>query len=148
MTYHSMHQVASSALSFLLSPFNWIIILLIAAYSIRERGFKNVCRIMALCIFLLFSNAWLLDWYAKKWQPQPVVINKGMAYSCGIVAGGFASPDPDENGYFNATADRFIQTVKLYKLGIIQNILISGGNGKIDKINFREASWVKTELTA
>jgi uncharacterized SAM-binding protein YcdF (DUF218 family) len=71
-----------------------------------------------------------------------------MAYSCGIVAGGFASPDPDENGYFNATADRFIQTVKLYKLGIIQNILISGGNGKVDKINFREASWVKTELTA
>ena len=140
--------MASYILSFLLSPFNWIIILVIATYFIRERRFKKVCRILALCIFLLFSNVWLLDWYAKKWQPRPVVINIGIAYSCGIVPGGFASPDTDENGYFNATADRFIQTVKLYKLGIIKNILISGGNGKIDKINFREASWVKTELTA
>jgi uncharacterized SAM-binding protein YcdF (DUF218 family) len=141
-----MHQVASAVLSFLLSPLNWIILLLIAGYFLRKALLKKICRIVALCIFLLFSNEWLLDWYAKKWQPAPVVISTGIAYSCGIVPGGFASPDADDNGYFNATADRFIQVVKLYKLGVIKHILISGGNGKIESKNFREGHWVKGEL--
>ena len=143
-----MHQVASSVLSFFLSPFYWIIILVIAGYFLRKALLKKICRFLALCIFLLFSNAWLLDWYAKNWQPPPVVINTGIAYSCGIVPGGFASPGADENGYFNSTSDRFIQVVKLYKLGNIKHILISGGNGKVDITTFREGAWVKTELTA
>jgi uncharacterized SAM-binding protein YcdF (DUF218 family) len=77
-----------------------------------------------------------------------VVIRPGSTYSCGIVLGGFASTDANENGYFNATADRFIQAVKLFKLGNIKHILICGGNGKKVKKNFREAAWVKGELTA
>ncbi len=101
---------------------------------------------MALLIFLLFGNSWLLDWYAKKWQPAPVAINAGMVYSCGIVPGGFASPDADENGYFNGTADRFIQALKLYRQQKITHILISGGNGKVNEKNFREGAWVKGEL--
>ena len=142
-----MYQAASSVISLFLSPFNWIIILTVTGYFLRKPLSKKICRILALCIFLLFSNSWLLDWYAKKWQPAPVVI-RGNVYSCGIVPGGFASPDANENGYFNPTADRFIQAVKLYKLGEIKHILISGGNGKVDKKNFREGVWVKGELTA
>lgn len=141
-----MHQVASAVLSFFLSPFNWIIILVIAGYFSRKPFFKKICGITALCIFLVFSNPWLLDWYAKKWQPPPAKINSGDVYSCGIVPGGFASPDADENGYFNGASDRFIQAVKLYRTGTIKNILISGGNGKINKKNFREGAWVKGEL--
>ncbi len=102
--------------------------------------------ILALCIFLIFSNAWLLNLYAKKWQPAPIVLGSGSLYSCGIVLGGFASTDDNENGYFNATADRYIQVLKLYKLGNITHILISGGNGKRNKKNFREGAWVRNEL--
>jgi uncharacterized SAM-binding protein YcdF (DUF218 family) len=142
-----MHQVTSSVLSFFLSPLNWIIILVIAGFFLRKALFKKICRILALCIFLLFGNTWLLNRYAKNWQPSPVSINNGFAYSCGIVPGGFASPDSDGNGYFNSSADRFIQAVKLYKLGEIKHILISGGNGKTEKKNFREGAWVKGELT-
>ena len=141
-----MHQLASSVLSFLLSPFNWIIILLLAGYFLRKPFLKKICRIIALCIFLLFGSSWLLDWYAKNWQPTPVVIQPGNIYSCGIVPGGFASVDADDNGYFNATADRFIQVLKLFKQGKIRHILINGGNGKIDKESFREGAWVKREL--
>ena len=143
-----MHQLTSSVLSFFLSPFYWMIILVIAGYFLRKALFKKICRILALCIFIIFSNTGLLNWYAKKWQPSPVGINKDFAYSCGIVPGGFASPDINGNGYFNSSADRFIQAVKLYKLGEIKHILISGGNGKTIKKNFREGAWVKGELTA
>jgi uncharacterized SAM-binding protein YcdF (DUF218 family) len=141
-----MHQVASSVLSFFLSPFNWIILLVIAGYFLHKALYRRRCRILALCIFILFGNSWLLDWYAKKWQPAPLVIGTGTSYSCGIVPGGFASPDSHGNGHFNATADRFIQAVKLYKLGKIKHILINGGNGKADKMSFREGAWVKGEL--
>jgi uncharacterized SAM-binding protein YcdF (DUF218 family) len=142
-----MHHLASSILSFFLSPFNWIIILIIAAYFFRKAALKKFCRIMALFIFVVFGNQWFLNWYAKEWQPAPVGINTKVKYSCGIVPGGFASPDDDGNGYFNNTADRFIQAEKLYKLGIIKHILISGGNGKFTDKNFREGAWAKTELS-
>ena len=138
--------MASSVLSFFLSPFNWVIILLIAAYFLRRYSLKKACGIMALFIFLVFGNEWLLNWYANNWQPKPVAVNREISYSCGIVLGGFASPDADANGYFNSAADRFIQAVKLYKLGEIKHILICGGNGKSDEKSFREGAWVKGEL--
>jgi uncharacterized SAM-binding protein YcdF (DUF218 family) len=141
-----MHQFVSAVLSFLLSPVNLIILLLIAGYLFRPVSIKRSCRIGALVLFLLFSNQWLLDLYASKWQPPPALINPGTMYSCGIVPGGFASPDASGNGYFNASADRFIQALKLYKLGQITHILVSGGNGKAELKTFREAEWVKKEL--
>ena len=141
-----MHQFASSLISILLSPFNWIIILVLAALVFRKRSTKKFCFIFAFCIFILFGNPALFNWYAKTWQQAPVAINSLTQYSCGIVPGGFASPDEKGEGYFNSTSDRFIQAIKLYKLGIIKHLLISGGNGKQDDNNFREAAWVKVEL--
>lgn len=141
-----MHQFASSLFSILLSPFNWIIMLLLVSLMIRKRSIKRICWTGSLIIFLLFGNAWLFNLYAKKWQPTPVAIDTSIQYSCGIVAGGFASPDANDNGYFNSAADRFIQVVKLYRLGIIKHILVSGGNGKTDDNHFREGAWVKGEL--
>ena len=141
-----MYQFASILLSYLLSPFNLIILLVLAGYFKRKFFAGKVFNVSALCLFLLFSNSWLLNWYAGKWQPSPGIINRKIIYSCGIVPGGFASPDADGKGYFNATADRFIQAVKLFKVGEISHILISGGNGKVDKKSFREGAWTKNEL--
>jgi uncharacterized SAM-binding protein YcdF (DUF218 family) len=142
-----MHHLASNIVSFFLSPLNWVFVFVIAAYFFRKASHKKICRFMAVCIFIVFGNQWLLTWYAKKWQPEPVAINNNLKYSCGIVPGGFASPDAEGKGYFNSTADRFIQAEKLYKLGIIKNILISGGNGKFDNTNFHEGAWAKNELS-
>src|SRR5690606_29266430 len=41
-----------------------------------------------------------------------------------------------------------IQTAKMFHTGVIEHILISGGNGKIDVASFREAAFVKRELVA
>ena len=141
-----MHQFASSVASIVLSPFNWIIVLLIAAYFIRKKSLKKTFIILAICLFIVFGNHWLLNVYAYKWQPKPVAANTLPVYSCGIVPGGFASPRENSDGYFNASADRFIQAVKLYRLGKVQHLLISGGNGKPGDKNFQEAAWVKTQL--
>lgn len=143
-----MHEIASYIISFFLSPFNWIVIFILAGFLLRGNRTRKICRVVALCIFLFFSSPLLLECYAKWWQPAPVTISKNASYSCGIVPGGFASPDALGNGYFNATADRFIQVEKLYKQGNISHILISGGNGKVNDASFREGAWVKDELIA
>ena len=141
-----MHHLFSSILSFFLSPFHWIVLLLLASFLFRRTAVKRTCRIISLALFLVFGNDFLLDWYARNWQPEPVVIAPAQSFSCGIVPGGFASPDIDGNGTFNGTADRFIQALKLYKLGHISHILVSGGNGKEELKTFREGEWVKKEL--
>ena len=141
-----MHAILSSIASYFLSPFNWLVILLIAGFLFRRKNYKRACFIAALCIFLVFGNQWLLNVYIRNWQPQPVKLAASKTYSCGIVAGGFASPDTHAQGFFNSAADRFIQILKLYKTGKIKNIMVSGGNGKPDEHAFREGAWVKTQL--
>jgi uncharacterized SAM-binding protein YcdF (DUF218 family) len=141
-----MHVLASTIAAFLLSPFNWLFLLLIAGRLLRKRPLKRTAFILALLVFIIFGNEALLNLYAKKWQPAPSAVNSAISYSCGIVPGGFGSPDAGGNGYFNLSSDRFIQAVKLYKAGEIKHILITGGNGKLNDASFREAGWAKGEL--
>lgn len=141
-----MHQFLSSLFSLFLSPFNWIVVLLLAAWIFRKRRFKKVLIILAVCIFIIFGNSWLLNFTAKKYQPSRISIESLPVYSCGIVPGGFAGVDNDGNGLFNSAADRFIQAVKLYKHGKVKHLIISGGNAKSNNPLYQEAAWVKNEL--
>ena len=138
----------SAIVSLFLSPLNWIVVLIVASWLVRKRRMKKIFVVAAITLFVVFGNRWLLNVFARNWQPAPVAVSSLPVYDCGIVAGGFASPDDAANGYFNATADRFVQTVKLYNAGKIKHILISGGNGKDSDERFREAAWVKGELLA
>ena len=142
-----MRQFASQLLSFFLSPAVWIILLIVWQYFLKNNTAKKRCRLFAIGIFLLFSNQWFLNSYARLWQPTPQDVTADSAYSCGILLGGFGSPDAYNNsGYFNSSADRFIQAVKLYKQGKIEHILVSGGNGKKEVQQFNEGEWAMHEL--
>lgn len=143
-----MRDFLSSIVSLFLSPFNWLLVLLLLAWLVKSRKWKKVCGIAAVIVFILFGNPALLNLYARWWQPKPVAIPEGNRYSCGIVTGGFGSPDAEGRGYFNISSDRFIQTLLLYQTGKISHILISGGNGKKDDAAFREAHWAKKQFLA
>ncbi len=127
-------------------PFTWILALLIAAIIVKSPLRRRKLLIAATSITLVFSNMFLLDQFAKRWdigtatlQPQP--------YSCVIVLGGFTSEDANGNGFFNVDADRFIQGLKLYTTGRASHILITSGNGNVIHDKFAEADWVKTQLS-
>lgn len=143
-----MHQTISLIVTFFLFPINWILMLIVAQYIFKSDKAKKICRGSAIAIFFIFTNIFLITWYANWWQPKPRDVSNDAPYSCGILLGGFGSPDYDGKGYFNATADRFIQTVKLYKQQKIQHILVSGGNGKATSKTFSEGNWVGDELKA
>ncbi len=142
------HQIGSFILSIIFSPSIWIIFLIILYIVFKNPEKKRRTITWALILFLVFSNPIILNEYAKWWQPKPRDISKDSPFSCAILLGGFGSPDVDETGYFNSTADRFIQAEKLYKLGKIQHILINGGNGKLKMKGFNEAEWAKKEFIA
>ncbi len=141
-----MHLIASTILSFFLTPVNWIFLMIIAMFVFKDQKRKKYCRNTALGIFFLFSNSWILNSYAKFWQPAKRDVSADAPYSCAVLLGGFGSPDENDIGYFNSSADRFIQAVRLYKLGKIRHILINGGNGKILNKEFNEGEWTKGEL--
>lgn len=141
-----MHAFFSTLMGFILNPFLWVICLLIMAALLRKPRFKKYCMIAAIAIGIVFSNSMLLNWFARQYQPAPVNLAADANFSCGIIAGGFASPDRDGNGNFNAAADRFIQALRLYKMNQISHIMITGGNGKTALKTFREANYVKQEL--
>ena len=144
--YRLMHNLISTVAYFVLAPSLWILVLFALAFFAKRSTVKKVFNLFGLLLFLLFSNPWLLNWYARQYQPSPVRLAADITYSCGIVPGGFASPDKDGNAVFNSTADRFIQVLKLYRQGHISHILVSGGNGKKEMKAFREGAWVKNQF--
>jgi uncharacterized SAM-binding protein YcdF (DUF218 family) len=136
----------SKILEFFIYPFSWIVILTITALFIKKPRLKKKLFIAAAALFFIFSDSFLLNQFAKRWDIQPNNLNETHTYSCAIVLGGFSSDFANGKGYFNGSADRFIQALKLYETGKVTHILITGGNGNLIADSFREGDWVKTQL--
>lgn len=142
-----MRLMISQFIAFLLSPVVWVVLLVIWQFFTQKPVKQKRIRWATLVIFLLFSNQLLLNCYARFWQPEPTNLGKDSVYSCGILLGGYGNPDgKDTLGYFNKSADRFIQAVLLYRSGKIKTLLITGGNGEQQTKEFNETVWSIAQL--
>ena len=136
----------SKILEFFIYPFSWIIILAVAALLVKKPLLKKKLFVSAAIVLFIFSEPVVINQFAKLWDIQPVPLKKKGAYSCAIVLGGFSSELANGGYYFNGSADRFIQALKLFQTGRVTHILITGGNGSLLPDSFRESDWVKTQL--
>ncbi len=136
----------SKILEFFIYPFSWIVILVIAAIFIKKPGLKKKLLIGAALVFFVFSDSFLLNQFTKRWDVKRPALNESVTYSCAIVLGGFSSDLADGTAYFNGSADRFIQALKLFQTGKVTHILVTGGNGTLIPDSFRESDWVKIQL--
>jgi uncharacterized SAM-binding protein YcdF (DUF218 family) len=143
-----MFFIFSKLLIIFIYPFTWILGFLIAAILIKKPVLKRRLLITTAVLSLIFSNPFLLDQFAKRWDIAPVPLKKSGSYSCVIVLGGFTGEDANGNGVFNVAADRFIEGLKLIVTGKASHILITSGNGNLLHDKFAEADWVKTQLKA
>lgn len=141
-----MFFILSKLLISFLSPLIWILIFFIIGWATKRKKLKKICLRISLILFILFSNPFLLDQFARFWDEKETSLRPGRNYSCAIVLGGFASEDYRGDGYFNGTSDRFIQAIKLKAEGKVSHILISGGNSKLLPTDFRESNWVASQL--
>lgn len=141
-----MYFILSKVLLFLLFPLLWVFALFIIALFAKSPKRKKRFFIIALVVMYFFSAPFFLNQFATWWSVKPVTVKKSNIYSCAIVLGGFSSGGQNGAGYFNASADRFIQGIKVLAIGKATHLLITGGNGGLIPNQFSEGNWVKTQL--
>lgn len=100
-----------------------------------------------LLLFLFFSNPYIIHKIVIAWQYPLKEMKQGEQYETGILLAGFVGFETKtKQGYYGGASDRFIQAVRLYKLGHIQKILVTGGSGSIWRQQYKEADFVKEQL--
>lgn len=123
----------------------WVLGLIVAAVIIKNKKWKKRLFISAGIVFYVFSIPFIFEKFGRLWDVSTYPPTNAR-YSCVIVLGGFSSAGGVDGGHFTNAADRFIQSAKLLTTKRASHILISGGNGNLVPGEFREATWVKTQL--
>jgi len=84
-------------------------------------------------MLLFFSNEFIANEVMKAWEIQTTPFKAMSHHKIGIILTGGANTalTPKDRVYFHGAVDRVIHSVQLYKLHLIDTILISGGSGKL-----------------
>lgn len=140
-----MFFILSKTLNYLVMPLTIITLCLLLSFLIRKKQWRFGLRIAALALLLLFSNEFIANEVMKRWEVDGRPYSSMSHYKLGIVLTGAVIPQvqPDDRVYFNKGVDRLIHTAQLYKLGLIDKILVSGGSGRIIDIQEHEADRFK-----
>ena len=145
--FTAMFFILSKLLYFLISPFNWLLILILIAFFTKDAKRKRRWIILSCCWFLFFSNPYIIHKLIINWQAPQKTFVANEQYGTGILLAGFVGFEfKSSQGYYGAASDRFIQAIRLYKLGYIKKILITGGIGSIWRQQYKEADFVKEQL--
>lgn len=130
-----MFYFISKVFSYLLSPAGWLVAALVAAYFTKKPLLRRRLIGVALVIFFLFGNTFLVNELALAWEYPPAEVPADSARRVAVVlTGGMMDGQtvvPDRRFLLDREADRAGQALYLYKIGVVQKILISGGNGDL-----------------
>jgi uncharacterized SAM-binding protein YcdF (DUF218 family) len=131
----------SKTISYLAQPFTIICFLLIVAAIVKNTRLKKKLFTTGLILLLFFSNDFIANEFMLAWEVKATPYNVMHPYKVGIVLTGATIPllKPNDRVYFQRGADRVYHTVQLFKLGLIEKILISGGSGRLTREDEPEA---------
>lgn len=144
-----MFFILSKTLNYLLQPLVIIGILVLVGIIIRKPRVKKIALRTAVVLFFFFSNDFIANEFARMYE-EPITPLKEVTkkYEYGILLTGIARNQvgPRDRVYFGRGADRLTHTLQLYRMGIINKILISGGSGRLIDIGSKEADQLKSFL--
>lgn len=142
-----MFFILSKALLFLLSPFFWLVLLVLhAGFGKRSKWVKR-SKWAAVVVFLLFSNTFIFSEFCRTWEVHGTKIETIEKHDVAIVLGGMFEFDNELNRLsIRRQGDRLFQALSLYKSGKVDKILISGDSGYITDRGLHEAKQVKELL--
>lgn len=144
-----MFFVLSKTLNYLTMPFVVVCLCFLVSVLLKNKRWKQRVFWTGFALLFFFSNDFIANEVMRLWEPEPVAYKDiPKKYKYGIVLTGvtISQRQPDDRIYFTRGADRVVHTLQLYKLGIIEKILVSGGSGRLLDIGEREADEVKTAL--
>ena len=145
-----MFHILSKLLSFIISPYQWIIWSLIFSFFIRNKKFKTGLRILAVAIFLILGNRGLINTVYKIIEPRPLLqpdIHTTYEYAI-LLGGGFARGNKDfpDRVFFGRHINRLSETMELVQSGKVKKVILSGGIGGLSRIRDYEMEHVKDFL--
>jgi len=130
-----MFFIASKLLDFAVNPLFYVLGLCLLALFHKKQIVKKRATIGCIILILFFGNNYLGMLIFREWEVAPVAINDLGNYDVAIVLGGFTdvAKEPFDRVHTNASVDRLLHVVQLYRLGKVKKIMISGGNANLFK---------------
>ena len=130
-----MFYFLSKVLFYIFMPLSLIMIGLFLSIFSKNPKVKRLSLRISLGLIFLFGNGFLVNEAMLWWEVPPVSLNDiSQPYDVGIILTGgmITNKQSSDNQIFtDKTADRFIQPLRLYKLGKLKKIMISGGSTDI-----------------
>jgi len=130
-------------------PYTQMSLWFILSIIIKNKKWKRNFFILGICYFFLFSNRFIINEVLLAWEVPPTPIEHlDSNYKVGIVLGGISDLErvPKDRVYLYRGADRINHAVLLYKQGIIEKILVTGGTGNLIHKEYNEADNLRLYL--
>jgi uncharacterized SAM-binding protein YcdF (DUF218 family) len=122
----------SKVLYYLVMPFTVMCACFLFSWISKNQKWKKRSFVAAMIMLLFFSNDFVANEVMTAWEIEARPIASLKKYKLAIVLTGTTmNHQPDDRVYFSKGADRVTHTIQLYKLGIVEKILISGGSGRL-----------------
>ena len=139
-----MFFLLSKILSFLIDPFFWIVVLLLASLLHKRKYLRRRFLSFGLLFLIFFSNPFMYKSINDLWTMNYVDLDE--KYDYGILLGGMIDIESSpENILFLKNNDRLLNTIELFSEKKIKKILISGASGSLNS-ELKEAEILKKYL--
>lgn len=138
-----MFFLLSKLLHFLVSPFTWILALLIWGLLTKDPLRRKKLLRWTLVLFLFFSNGFVLDEFMRAWEVPAYHDAQLEVHDVAVVLGGVSTYDGKiDRIQMQHGCDRLIQAIRLWKQGKVKRILFTGGSGSILHQNIKEGELI------
>ena len=144
-----MFFTLSKTLNYLTMPLVVICLLLTVSALIRNARWKKKMFLSGLILLLFFTNEFIANECIIRWEvPATPFAQMNKHYKYGILLSGVTRSgiEPNDRVYFTRGADRVTHSLQLYREGIIEKILVSGGSGQLLPRGQREADQIASAL--
>lgn len=138
----------SKVLTFLVMPFTMVCVFLLLSLFFKKPIWKKRFLISAIGLLFFCSNDFIANEVVGWWEVPVTLMKDVKHYKWGIVLTGVTKYEtgPRDRIYFSSGADRVTHALQLYKEGKIEKILVSGGSGRINAPERKEAEEIAEAL--
>ncbi|MBB6612581.1 YdcF family protein [Pontibacter sp. Tf4] len=143
-----MFFLLSKLLHLFLMPFLWVLLFLFLSLFLKKPKYKRRFLLSALAILVVFSNPFLEKEAWRAWEVPATPVRKVAHYNVAIILTGVTGyrEDMADRIHTHKGADRFLHPLQLYRLGKIDQFLISGGDGRVTGTAVPEAEQIEKIL--
>ncbi|MCB2410289.1 YdcF family protein [Hymenobacter lucidus] len=148
-SFAAVFFIVSKIFGLAFEPAVWLLLLLVATLlSFRHPKRQRGLLVATLVFMLIGTNAGLINEAYLAWELPAVPMRTIAPHDAGVLLTGISrsQKSPHDRVYLSEGADRFTNTLWLYRAGRIRYIIISGGSGSLRKAAHTEARDLATLL--